>query len=75
MNLHPSFDQPGFQCLCERVISKPGYDINYISFYNLCGVEFVCTKERREKEGAVEVMIERVTEIIIISYDSYDLKL
>ena len=34
VNLHPSFDQPGFQCLCERVISKPGYDINYISFYN-----------------------------------------
>ena len=64
MNLHPSFDQPGFQCLCERVISKPGYGINYVSFYNLCnpfkhdlrcasicGVEFVFPKERREKRA------------------------
>ena len=31
---------------------------------SLCGVEFVFTKERREKGGAAEVMFERVTEII-----------
>ena len=32
---------------------------------SLCGVEFVFTKERREKEGAAEVMFERVTKIIV----------
>ena len=30
---------------------------------SLCGVEFVFPKERRGKEGAAEVMFERVTEI------------
>ena len=32
---------------------------------SLSGVEFVFTKERREKEGAAEVMFERVTKIIV----------
>ena len=31
---------------------------------SLSGVEFVFTKERREKEGAAEVIFERVTDII-----------
>ena len=31
---------------------------------SLCGVEFVSKKERREKEGAAEFRIEKVTEII-----------
>ena len=37
------------------------YDLRCASF---CGVEFVFTKERREKEGAAEVIFERVTDII-----------
>ena len=34
---------------------------------SLCGVEFVFKKERREKEGATEVRIQRVIEITNLS--------
>ena len=35
---------------------------------HLCCVELILTKERREREGATEVRIERVTEITLASF-------
>jgi len=52
-------------CITCNLCNPFNLDIQCAS---LCGVELVFKKERRGKEGAVEVRIERVTEIALASF-------